>query len=577
MPAGRDAQLYSIERWRDEPLDVPLWHARTEHMIALLARQLEARGERGAPLRLLELGCGAMAAERALLRQGLSAIEYLPADCFARDARTLVIDLEDLAAVRRLPRVDIVLLGGVLEYLSDPESVLRALAGRARYLFFSYCPRTPGQSAAARKGWKSHLGEGELERLARSLGEATIEAGFDARAPKPVRTYFVVTPTARRPAPACPLCRGTDSGLGHAGDLPLGDELLRQETRVCRACGLVFEATEPDQDWAGLYGDVWQRGAQPSGEQRALYAHDARLIGPGAGRRVFEVGCGAGLLLDELARLGWRTAGCDPEQAAVELARSRGHDVRAELFRPRSELASELVVLGDVLEHQADPLALLRAARSLVLPGGRLYLRVPDLLAIDFESFGDVFGLQHRVWFTAETLVECLALAGLEPVPGSPASFGRGLYALTSLAEPRPWRRPAGEPERSLEFIRLYARGLSARRAALGEGLGRLAGREVALYGGGEHARELLAFSPLGRIASRVADGNPALWGRQCGKLVIEAPARLREAPPDSIVIASRAYQDEIARELSDLAERGVEVIALYGPPSRAVSGAAQR
>src|SRR5262249_5847378 len=155
--------------------------------------------------------------------------------------------------------------------------------------------------------------------------------------------------------------------------------------------------------------DVWQRGATPSALQRELYAADARLLGPGNGRRAFEVGCGCGLLLDALARRGWRTSGCDPEAAAAALARAQGHDVRCELFEPSTVRVADLVVLGDVLEHQADPRAMLRAARTILAPEGRLYVRVPDLAAIDLDSFGDVFGLQHRVWFTRATFTEMLA------------------------------------------------------------------------------------------------------------------------------------------------------------------------
>ncbi len=561
--SAADARLYRVERWQTENLDIPLWHERTDHMVALLARYLGARGESTRPLRILELGCGAMAAERALARHGLGHCSYLPADCFARDARTLVIDLDDLAAVRALPAVDVLFVGGVLEYLSDPVAVLRALARRARYLFFSYCPLTPEQTPAARKGWKNHLTAAEVARLCAELGrEHEHDAGFSPRAPKPVETWFVVARGGRRVQAACPGCGGHESETAHVGELPLSGAMLTQETRVCRACGLVFELTEPDRDWAALYGDVWQRGALPSPAHHALYANDARILGPGEGRTVFEIGCGCGLLLDELARAGWRTAGCDPEAAAIELARAHGHAVRCELFKPRPDEQADLVVLGDVLEHQADPRALLRAARAQVAPGGRLYVRVPDLENIDHESFGDVFGLQHRVWFTRATLREFLASEGLEVERAG--TFGRGQHALARLAEPRAARLPEGEPGKSLALVRAYAKSLQARRTRIAESLRALAGKRVALYGGGEHAQELLAFSPLGALAGRVVDGNPSLWGKPCGALLVEDPAELRRAPPEAVVIASRAYQDEIARGLADLAARGVEIVALY-------------
>jgi len=332
----------------------------------------------------------------------------------------------------------------------------------------------------------------------------------------------------------------------------------------------VFERTEPDQEWAALYGDVWQRGALPTPAHRRLYENDARILGPGNGRSVFEIGCGCGLLLDELARSGWRTSGCDPEAAAVEVARAHGHAVRCELFTPEAGDRADLVVLGDVLEHQADPRAMLRAVRGAVAPGGQLYVRVPDLDAIDRESFGDVFGLQHRVWFTRATLREVLASEGFELELGG--TFGRGQHALARACAPRAPRLSEGEPGRSLAFLRAYSKGLRARRARFAERLSALAGRSVALYGGGEHAQELLAFSPLGKIATRVVDGNRALWGRPCGSLTIEDPVTLRRTPPAAVVIASRAYQDEIARELADLAVRGVELVTLYPRASAAAA-----
>lgn len=236
-----DARLYRVDRWREEDLDIPLWHERTTFMIRLLRDYLSARGELGNRLRLLELGCGAMAAERVLASEGLEQIEYIPSDVFPRDPRTLVIDLEDPGFVDLIPRVDVILVAGVLEYLSDPRGVLDKLAGQCRYLFYCYCPRADGQDDSERRGWKNHLTEGEMEAIARSIGvEIEVDAGFDCRAPKPVRTYFVPTRAAgcaalgafeaRRDAPpaghheqpgrfGAPSRRDASSPVGRAGSL----------------------------------------------------------------------------------------------------------------------------------------------------------------------------------------------------------------------------------------------------------------------------------------------------------------------------------------------------------------------
>jgi len=209
-----DARLQRVERWRDEEdLDVPLWHKRTAFMVRLLKRYLAERAGPERAVRMLDLGCGAMAAEQILATHGLDRVEYIPSDVFPRDHRTLVIDLEQPGFSERLPRVDLCFLGGVLEHLADPTAVLRGLAGHCRWLFFSYCPRVRKQDMAVRRGWKNHLTESQLEELAATLGPRVIvDRGFDGPPTQPVVTYFVevgAAPEAARVVPA-------DHGALHA-------------------------------------------------------------------------------------------------------------------------------------------------------------------------------------------------------------------------------------------------------------------------------------------------------------------------------------------------------------------------
>lgn len=209
-----DARLQRVERWRDEEdLDVPLWHKRTAFMIRLLKRYLGERGGLERPIRMLDLGCGAMAAEQILATHGLDQIDYIPSDVFPRDHRTLVIDLEQPGFAERLPRVDVCFLGGVLEHVSDPAAVLRGLAAHCRWLFFSYCSRVRREDAPARRSWKSHLTESQMEALASGLGRSVIvDRGFDGPATEPVVTYFVEVRSSPRAGPA-----RAEQGALHAG------------------------------------------------------------------------------------------------------------------------------------------------------------------------------------------------------------------------------------------------------------------------------------------------------------------------------------------------------------------------
>src|SRR5580700_8856820 len=99
---------------------------------------------------------------------------------------------------------------------------------------------------------------------------------------------------------------------------------------------------------------------------------------PLAGVDLIDVGCGAGLFAEPLARLGADVIGADPSLASIEVARRHAEETGAEVaYRAASveELAAEprrfdVVSAMEVIEHAADPKAFVASAASLVRPGG---------------------------------------------------------------------------------------------------------------------------------------------------------------------------------------------------------------
>ena len=111
--------------------------------------------------------------------------------------------------------------------------------------------------------------------------------------------------------------------------------------------------------------------------------HAARR--PLAGKRAIDVGCGAGLLAEPLARMGAAVVGLDaaPENIAVArdhaAAQSLAIDYRAGGIE--SLAAGErfdLVVSMEVIEHVADPAAFLRGLAGALAPGGLMVLSTPN-------------------------------------------------------------------------------------------------------------------------------------------------------------------------------------------------------
>ena len=99
---------------------------------------------------------------------------------------------------------------------------------------------------------------------------------------------------------------------------------------------------------------------------------------PLAGVGLIDIGCGAGLFAEPLARLGAEVIGVDPSPASIDVARRHAEETGAKLaYRAATveELGAEerrfdVVSAMEVIEHVADPKSFVAAAASLVKPGG---------------------------------------------------------------------------------------------------------------------------------------------------------------------------------------------------------------
>jgi SAM-dependent methyltransferase len=196
----------------------------------------------------------------------------------------------------------------------------------------------------------------------------------------------------------------------------------------------------------------------------ALVDREIRHLPAKPGGRLLDVGCGSGAFLAQMAELGWRTQGIDPDPAAVAGARKTGLDVSqatlADLDTDEHAGAFDAITLSHVIEHLHDPGGDLRRINRLLRPGGLLWIATPNLEALGLRRFGrDWLGLdppRHLVLFTRVSLKRLLRDAGLEPLP-PPAASPHALQMFSQSTAIGQGRLPDEGPANGMGRLRALA------------------------------------------------------------------------------------------------------------------------
>ena len=146
--------------------------------------------------------------------------------------------------------------------------------------------------------------------------------------------------------------------------------------------------------------------------KRAILRALLRDLPPG--QRMLDPGCGTGGILRDWAAEN-HCFGIDRSDLALRLCAKQGfHNLaRGDLQHvPVKPASMDTVLLMDVIEHLEDDVGLLRVARALCVPGGRLVIAVPAFQLL--WSQHDVTFEHHRR-YSKRRLLEVVRAATLEP------------------------------------------------------------------------------------------------------------------------------------------------------------------
>jgi SAM-dependent methyltransferase len=123
---------------------------------------------------------------------------------------------------------------------------------------------------------------------------------------------------------------------------------------------------------------IEEEAGQRATARATLERIEAHLTHRGA---VLDLGCWVGFLLAEARDRGWRTLGVEPSEFGSTYARERlGLEVITADANTAvlPEASFDAIALGDVIEHLTNPGEALDRIRSLLAPGGVVWLAIPD-------------------------------------------------------------------------------------------------------------------------------------------------------------------------------------------------------
>jgi len=258
-------------------------------------------------------------------------------------------------------------------------------------------------------------------------------------------------------------CAPSDTGAGFSYDSPpagetrfdLGGAPYRRRYRVCAHCGHWYG--EHDLDLSALYQhgyiDATYGGAKGLEERfRKIMAlppeksdnrqRVARVCAYAAThatgkRRLLDVGAGLGVFPAAMKEQGWEVVGLEPDPRNVAHLHAMGVSAfaeRLEAFSPAKAGRFTAISFNKVLEHVEDPVPFLAAAQPLLVPGGFVYIEVPDVAAAADGPGREEFFIEHHHVFSPDSLTKMTVRAGFTPRRSERLREPSGKYTLASFA-----------------------------------------------------------------------------------------------------------------------------------------------
>lgn len=220
---------------------------------------------------------------------------------------------------------------------------------------------------------------------------------------------------------------------------------------ICSKCGiirsgLVFDTKSNNEFYKNEYRSIYVGAKIPPTNffnnqierGRELFTFWNNILSDVKLSNVFEVGCGAGGILQTFFERGIKCSGNDYDVQYLDYGKSRGLDL---YFGDYTEILEDnsvdLIILSHVMEHFLDPISDVLKIVGKVRSGGYLLVEVPGIYHIDKSYFNPIryFQNAHVFSYYCDYLNIFFKQLGLEVITGNER-------CTFILMKPENWQKP---------------------------------------------------------------------------------------------------------------------------------------
>jgi 2-polyprenyl-3-methyl-5-hydroxy-6-metoxy-1,4-benzoquinol methylase len=177
----------------------------------------------------------------------------------------------------------------------------------------------------------------------------------------------------------CPLCDGNGSGMA----FPYRTIWRGKEFHYikCKKCGTTFVDPIPcESDFAVMYAKENYHDVYAGDVDIDAYRHSiAKMMGYyKEGKSMLDFGCGVGNFLKTAKQMGFQCHGVEYDPKVIEQAqKNSGVSVYSFDELKSSGQKFDIIHLGDVLEHMAEPKAIMNELSTLLAKDGIFFIEGP--------------------------------------------------------------------------------------------------------------------------------------------------------------------------------------------------------